>query len=223
MAALAAELAAGGINVDCAPTLDLRFADTHDAIGDRSFGRDPEMAAALGAIVCRTLLAAGIIPVVKHMPGLGRADLDSHDKLPEIAVSRERLEKADFLAFREILDKAFSEAVWGMVGHAVYKAVDEKLPASCSRKVIFDIIREKIGFNGLLLSDDLSMEALAQFGGAESRAEMVLRAGCDIALHCNGKINEMKAVAGRVQKMTNDAVMRYNRSAAWVIRNFENS
>lgn len=221
-AAMAAELVASGFNVDCAPVLDLRFPETHDDIGDRSFGRDPEMVAALGAIVCRTLLAAGIIPIVKHMPGLGRADMNSHKDLPFIDVALDRLEKADFMPFHEILNKTFSEAVWGMVSHAVYKAVDEQVPASCSRKVIWDTIRTHIGFDGLLLSDDLSMGALAQYGGPEARAELVLRAGCDIALHCNGKLDEMQAVAGRIGKMTNDAVIRYNRSAAWVRRNFKN-
>lgn len=221
-AAMAAELAAAGFNVNCAPVLDLRFPETHDDIGDRSFGRDPEMAAALGAIVCRTLLGAGIIPVVKHIPGLGRAEMNSHKDLPIIDVSLDRLERADFIPFREILSKAFSEAVWGMVSHAIYKAVDERLPASCSRKVIWDTIRANIGFDGLLLSDDLSMGALEQFGEPAARAELVLRAGCDIALHCNGKLDEMQEVVARIGKMTNEAVVRYNRSAAWVRRNFKN-
>lgn len=216
------ELNAVGINVDCAPVLDVRFPETHEAIGDRSFSSDPEMIAALGAIVCQSLLAGGVVPVIKHMPGLGRADLDTHKDLPAVAADLNDLKLYDFLPFQKLLARTFSEAVWGMVGHAIYKAVDERAPASCSRKVIDGIIRDHMGFNGLLLSDDLSMEALGQYGGPDARAEKVLRAGCDIALHCNGKLEEMEAVAARIGKMTNEAVMRYNRSVSWVRRNFRN-
>lgn len=221
MAALAAELANAGVNVNCAPVLDLRFPETHDDIGNRSFGRGPDMVAAMGAAVCRAFLSAGIVPVIKHLPGLGRADMNSHLDLPVIHAPLEELQRDDFAPFREIMGEPFSEAVWGMAGHAIYKAVDE-VPASCSRDVISDIIRKNIGFDGLLLSDDLSMGALAQYGGPEARAEMVLKAGCDIALHCNGKLDEMQAVARRIGKMTNDAVVRYNRSAAVVKWNFGN-
>lgn len=219
---MAVELNTAGINVDCTPVLDVRFPETHEAIGNRAFSSDPEMIAALGAIVCQSLLAGGVVPVIKHMPGLGRADMDTHKDLPVVAADIEDLELYDFLPFQKLLIRAFSEAVWGMVGHAIYKAVDERAPASCSRKVIDGIIRNYMGFSGLLLSDDLSMEALVRYGGPDARAEKVLRAGCDIALHCNGKLEEMEAVAARIGKMTNEAVMRYNRSASWVRRNFRN-
>ncbi|HEY8191345.1 MAG TPA: beta-N-acetylhexosaminidase [Alphaproteobacteria bacterium] len=222
MSSLATELADAGINVNCAPVLDVRFPETHPAIGDRAFGNAPEAVAALGAAVCETFLAAGVVPVVKHMPGLGRADLDTHKDLPAVTASLEDLEIVDFRPFRDMQTRAFSEAVWGMISHAIYNAVDERAPASCSRKVIRDIIRGAMGFDGLLLSDDLSMDALAQYGGVPERAEMVLRGGCDIALHCNGKLDEMQAMAARIGKMTNDAVIRYNRSASWVRRNFSN-
>lgn len=222
MAVLAAELADAGVNVNCAPVLDLRFPETHDDIGDRSFGPDPQDVAAMGARVCRAFLSAGVLPVIKHLPGLGRADLNTHKELPAVGAPLEALRQQDFVPFQEVLRQEFADAVWGMIGHAIYKAVDETTPASCSSRMILGIIREEIGFKGLLLSDDLSMGALGQFGGPEERAARVLKAGCDIALHCNGKIEEMRAVAARIEKMTNEAVMRYNKSASWMERNFRN-
>jgi len=218
-ASIAAELADAGISVNCAPVLDILYPETHDAIGDRAFSADPEMNAALGSAVCEAYLDAGIIPVMKHIPGQGRAAQDSHKDLPAVEASLEDMRQTDFLPFKRILSKAFSEAVWGMVSHIVYKALDDRAPASCSRKVIYDTIRKDIGFKGLLLSDDIGMGALESMGDAGIRAEKALRAGCDVVLHCNGKMDEMRQVAARAQKMTNEAVMRYNRSVAWVSRN----
>lgn len=217
--ALAAELAAHGITVNCAPVMDVQYPETHDSIGDRAFSSSPEMVAALAAITCRAFLDAGVIPVVKHMPGQGRAASDSHHTLPVVAAGLEDMRRTDFLPFREILKRAFSEAIWGMVSHVIYSAVDARTPASCSRRVIWDVIRQEIGFYGLLLSDDVCMDALGDLGGPEHRAEKVLRAGCDVALHCNGNLAEMQAVAGRTGPMTDKAVGRYNASVAWVGRN----
>ncbi|MCB9990871.1 MAG: beta-N-acetylhexosaminidase [Rhodospirillales bacterium] len=217
--AIAAELTEAGINVNCAPVMDVLYPETHEAIGNRAFSGDPEMVAALGATVCRKYLEGRIIPVIKHIPGQGRAALDSHKDLPVVGAPVSEMKKTDYLPFKEILTKAFSEAVWGMVSHVIYKDIDERAPASCSRRVIFDTIRKDIGFSGLLLSDDICMGALETMGGPEHRAEKVLRAGCDVALHCNGDLEEMQKVAKRAEKMTNDAVMRYNRSVSWLNRN----
>ena len=212
-----------GVNVNCAPVMDVLYPVTHDAIGDRAFSKDPEMVAALGGVVCEEHLKAGIIPVVKHMPGQGRAASDSHHDLPVIRESYKELKNSDLLPFKELLRKAYSEAVWGMVSHIVYFDIDSRAPASCSRKVIQETIRQEIGFNGLLLSDDLCMGALERMGDAASRADKALKAGCDVILHCNGNLSEMENVASRVEKMTSKAVMRYNRSVAWVKRNFKHA
>ena len=221
-AVLAAEIHAAGFNVNCAPVMDVLYPQTHEAIGDRAFSSDPEMVAALGALVCEQHLKAGVIPVVKHIPGQGRATLDSHAALPVVDATRDDMRMTDFVPFRELLTKAFSEAVWGMVSHIIYKDIDAQSPASCSRKVIWDTIRGDIGFDGLLLSDDICMGALDTIGDAGARADSALRAGCDVVLHCNGNLQEMKDVAARAQKMTNEAVMRYNRSVAWLNRNMTN-
>jgi beta-N-acetylhexosaminidase len=218
---LAGEIAGHGFNVNCAPVLDVRYPETHDAIGDRAFSQDPEVVAALGSAVCEAHLKKGVIPVIKHLPGQGRAESDSHKDLPVVAARKAVMKKSDYVPFRQILTRAFSEAVWGMVAHVVYKDIDAQAPSSCSRKVIHDVIRGEIGFDGLLLSDDIVMNALAKYGDAGQRAEKALRAGCDVVLHCNGDMAEMKSVAARAPKMSGDAVKRYNRSVAWVKRNFK--
>ncbi|MCB9989585.1 MAG: beta-N-acetylhexosaminidase [Rhodospirillales bacterium] len=216
--ALARELAENGVTVNCAPVMDVLFPETHDVIGDRAYDSDPEVVAALGSVVCAAFLEQGIIPIIKHLPGHGRACSDSHEDLPVVDASLEDLKNTDFKAFRDVMNKSFSEALWGMTAHVVYKAVDDRLPTSCSRKVIYDVIREDINFDGLLLSDDVSMGALGDCGDIGARTDMVLRAGCDIVLHCNGDMAEMKAVAANAEKMTKAAVMRYNRSVSWVKR-----
>ncbi len=221
-AQLAGELHDNGFNVNCAPVMDVLYPQTHDAIGDRAFAKDPEMVGALGATVCEEHLKKGVIPVVKHIPGQGRATSDSHKDLPVVDATLEELRKSDFVPFKALLSKAFSEAVWGMVSHIVYKDIDARAPASCSRRVIWDAIRQDIGFDGLLLSDDICMDALEDIGDAGARADKALRAGCDVVLHCNGDMQEMQSVAKRAQKMTNDAVMRYNRSVSWLKRNLAN-
>lgn len=221
-AAMATELYENGFNVNCTPVMDVLYPETHEAIGDRAFAKDPEMVAALGAVVCEEHLKAGLVPVVKHIPGQGRAMADSHEDLPVVEAAYAEMKQTDFVPFKEILTKAFSEAVWGMVSHIIYQDIDTRAPASCSRRVIWDTIRGDIGFDGLLLSDDICMGALESIGDTAARTEQALRAGCDVVLHCNGDMAEMEAIAARAQKMTNDAVMRYNRSVAWVNRNFTN-
>jgi beta-N-acetylhexosaminidase len=220
-AKMAGELSAHGFNVNCAPVLDVRYPTTHDAIGNRAFSSDPEVVAALGSTVCDAHLKKGVIPVIKHLPGQGRAASDSHKDLPVVEATRAEMKKSDFVPFRQLLTRAFSEAVWGMVAHVVYKDIDATAPSSCSRKVIHGVIRGDVGFTGLLLSDDIDMNALAMYGDAGARAEKALRAGCDVVLQCNGNLADMKSVAAKAPKMSADAVTRYNKSVAWVKRNFK--
>ncbi|QQG37366.1 MAG: beta-N-acetylhexosaminidase [Micavibrio aeruginosavorus] len=212
---IAGDLRSVGVNVNCAPVLDVLFPETHAVIGDRAFSSDPQVVAALGALACEFYARSGIIPVAKHIPGHGRAAADSHKNLPVVAAKQAELEQADFVPYRQLLTRDFSEAVWGMVAHVIYSDIDTKLPASCSRKVIWDTIRQDIGFKGFLVSDDIGMDALSAHGKPHRRAEDVLRGGCDAALHCSGKFDEIEDIAQRVQKMTNEAVKRYNRSISW--------
>lgn len=216
MRALADELSASWVNVNCAPVLDVLCEDTHEAIGDRAYGGDPALVGDMGAALCAAFLQRGVIPVMKHLPGQGRAASDSHHDLPVVHAPRAVLEDVDFAPFRAVLRKTWSEGVWGMVAHIVYPALDERAPASCSRRVIYDVIRGAIGFKGLLLSDDIGMGALEMMGAPALRAEKVLRAGCDIALHCDGNLQDMKNIAARVEKMTKEALLRYNHSVSWI-------
>jgi beta-N-acetylhexosaminidase len=185
---LAAELRDAGIDVNCIPSLDLNLPGAHDVIGDRAFSGEPELVARLGKVCIEACLSAGVMPVIKHIPGHGRALVDSHLSLPKVTASLEELKAADFEPFRLRVD-----APWGMTCHIVYTAVDPDRPATASPKVVQEVIRDYIGFGGLLLTDDLSMEALA--GDLGQRTAAAMAAGCDIALHCNGKTEEMLSVA----------------------------
>ena len=182
------ELAGLGISVDCAPVLDLQFEGASNVVGDRGFATDPELVARLGRAVCEGLLAAGITPVPKHVPGHGRALVDSHHALPEVEASLVVLRQTDFVPFLRLADMP-----WAMTSHVLYKAIDPERPATTSPLVINDIIRGEIGFKGVLVSDDLSMEALR--GDIADRTKRARAAGCDLALHCNGRLEEMRAVA----------------------------
>ncbi|WP_282608395.1 beta-N-acetylhexosaminidase [Pelagibius sp. Alg239-R121] len=195
---MAAELRDVGLNVNCIPSLDLALPGAHDVIGDRAFAADPVIAAQLGKVCMDACLSGGVMPVIKHIPGHGRAMVDSHLTLPVVTASLDELKAEDFEAFR-----LRAEAPWAMTGHVVYTAVDSDRPATASQKVVQEVIRDYIGFNGLLLSDDLSMEALE--GNLGQRAAAALAAGCDIALHCNGKPDEMQAVAANSQIMSQEA------------------
>ena len=198
---IAAELVDLGIDVDCVPLLDLQFPGAHDVIGDRSFGGDPGLVAELGGIVCETMLASGVIPIVKHIPGHGRARVDSHKALPVVGTAKAELEATDFRPFQ-----ALADAPWAMTAHVVYSALDAERPATTSPDIITDVIRGQIGFGGLLVSDDLSMEALK--GSLGERARAAIAAGCDIALHCNGKPEEMEQVAEALGPLTPAAAGR---------------
>lgn len=204
--ALGLMLRSVGINVDAVPLLDVRREGASDIIGDRALGTEPMQVAALGRAVLDGLASTGVLGIIKHMPGHGRALVDSHKELPIVTASAEELE-IDLEPFERL-----STAPLGMTAHVVYTAWDPEHPASLSSKVIQQIIRERIGFQGLLMSDDLGMEALR--GDFASRASGVVAAGCDIALHCSGKMDEMIAVASVVPTMSADSEDRLSRAMA---------
>ncbi len=199
------ELKELGIDVDCLPLLDVPVDGAHDVIGDRAFSKDPRAVADLGIAVCEGLLAEGVMPVVKHLPGHGRAFADSHLSLPMVSTALVDLERRDFEPFRQL-----ASAPWGMTAHLLYTAVDAEKPASLSKKVISDIIRGYIGFRGFLLCDDLSMKALK--GSFEERTVQALDAGCDAVLHCNGDRAEMEAVAAGIRPLSDKALERLARA-----------
>lgn len=199
---LADDLAPLGISVDCLPVLDLRVEGAHDIVGDRSYGADPERASVLGRAVCEGLMAGGVLPVIKHIPGHGRAMADSHHELPVVAADRKILDTRDFEPFRRL-----SEMPLAMTAHIVYQCIDPRLPATTSARVIGEIIRESIGFNGLLMTDDISMAALA--GTIFERTAAALAAGCDVVLHCNGDAGEMERAAAAARPLDGPGLRRY--------------
>ena len=190
-----------GITVDCAPILDVPVAGTSQAIGDRAYAAEPEEVAALGRAFADGLLAAGVLPVIKHMPGHGRATVDSHYELPVVEAGLADLETADFAPFRALADLPL-----GMSAHVIFTAIDPERPATQSASVIERIIRGAIGFDGLLMSDDLSMKALG--GEVGERVRLLFAAGCDMALHCNGEMAEMTAVADASPELTGAPLRR---------------
>ena len=208
---LAADVASIGCDVDCLPVLDIGFPETHAAIGDRTYAGQPEPVAALGRAAAEGLMAEGVMPVIKHMPGHGRATVDSHESLPRVGASRETLERTDFLPF-----KLLSDLPWGMTAHVLYEAIDPMAAMTVSAGGVKDVVRGHIGFDGLLLSDDLSMQALG--GTLGERAARALAAGCDIALHCNGRMDEMVEVAGHTGLMTRQAVRRFEDGRKYLAR-----
>lgn len=198
---IGAELRTLGINVDCAPVLDLRVAGAHDIIGDRAFSEDPAAIARLGRASCEGFLDAGVIPVVKHIPGHGRAHADSHESLPTVETPLDVLRRFDFAPF-----KALSDMPMAMTAHIVYTAADAARPATTSPSVIRSIIRGELGFDGLLMSDDICMKALA--GSLPERTAAVIAAGCDVVLHCNGDLAEMEAVAAAAPPLSESGSKR---------------
>jgi len=198
---LAHDLAALGINVDCVPVLDVPALDGHEIIGDRAYGLTPEEVATLGRAAAEGLIAGGVLPVIKHIPGHGRAKADSHLALPVVEASLDELDARDFAPF-----KVLSDMPMAMTAHVVYTAIDPKRPATTSRKAIRDVIRGTIGFEGLIMSDDLSMKALS--GDFAERTHASLAAGCDVVLHCNGDMAEMTAIAGAVKPLAGKAKAR---------------
>jgi beta-N-acetylhexosaminidase len=190
-----------GITADCAPVLDVPVPGAHDVIGDRAYSTQPSVVIELGRAVIAGFLDGGVLPVVKHIPGHGRARSDSHKDLPRVEAEREELSATDFVPFRSLND-----APMAMTAHVLYEALDPQRPATTSPKVIRDVVRGEIGFDGLLLSDDLSMAALD--GPLSVRAKAALFAGCDVVLHCNGRLDEMTEVAEEAKPLAGASARR---------------
>lgn len=218
------ELIQLGINVNCTPTLDLFFKEMHPVIGDRAFHEEPEIITSLGLSVLRGLEKAGVTGVIKHLPGHGRAHVDSHHALPHVLTSEEDLNNSDFLPFKAICNHIAYENLsypWGMTAHIVFEAIDSKMPATQSPLLIQKVIRDEIGFKGLLISDCLTMKALS--GTFQERAELSIEAGCDVVLHCSGKLEEMIDVIAGCPPLSADTLERLNASVAKVTSHTEES
>ncbi|MFC3615033.1 beta-N-acetylhexosaminidase [Lutimaribacter marinistellae] len=202
---IAHELHALGIDCNCAPMVDIARDDTHPFLANRCYGHDAETVATLGRAVADALIDGGVLPVVKHMPGHGRATMDSHHDLPHVHSDPEDLDDTDFLPFRALADLPM-----GMTAHLVYDRIDDA-PATISPRMI-DLIREQIGFDGLIMTDDLSMKALR--GSLDELSAGAIAAGCDVVLHCNGSLAERAAVAHAAGPMTADAQYRAEKALA---------
>jgi len=198
---IAHDLFSLGINVDCLPVLDVPVAGAHDIIGDRAFARDPHTVITLGRAQIQGLMEGGVLPVMKHIPGHGRAGADSHLALPRVSARSEELSASDFVTFRSL-----DQCPIAMTAHVVYESIDPQRPATTSPKVVRDVIRGEIGFEGLLMSDDLSMKALD--GALSVRAKQAQFAGCDLVLHCNGNMDEMRDVASEVKNLEGQSLKR---------------
>jgi beta-N-acetylhexosaminidase len=220
---LAQDLVDVGINVDCVPVLDVPQPGSHDIIGDRAYGMTPEQVALLGRAASQGLMDHGVLPVIKHIPGHGRAFADSHLELPVVDATRDELDRIDFPPFA-----ALSDIPMAMTAHVVYSAIDADAPCTLSAKVIGEVIRKQIGFDGLLMSDDLSMKALdASLPGAvgssanfqssmHARGVLALKAGCDMLLHCNGVMDEMVQVAKAAGALEGVAMKRAERALSFL-------
>lgn len=185
-----------GINVDCAPVLDILTAKTHQVIGDRAYGKNAEQVADLGRKVCEGLLSQNVFPVIKHIPGHGRGTSDSHLELPIVNASLAELRATDFITFQKLRDQKFA-----MTAHILYTAID-KINCATNSPTAIKMIREEIGFENILMSDDISMKALK--GSFFDKSQAILKAGCDIVLHCNGKMDEMLEINSALPKLNDE-------------------
>jgi beta-N-acetylhexosaminidase len=204
---IAADLAVLGIDVDCLPIADVPVAGADPVVGDRAYGTAPAKVAAIAGAVAAGLAEGGVLPVLKHIPGHGRATADSHARLPVVNADRAALEATDFAAFR-----ALAALPMAMTAHVVFTAIDPIAPATVSATIVQDVIRDSIGFKGLLMSDDISMGALS--GSVAERTRAAIAAGCDVVLHCNGEIDEMRAVAAAAPELTGEAKRRADAALA---------
>ena len=204
---IAADLIETGVTVDCLPLADVPVAGADAVIGDRAYGTEPGKVAAIARAVTEGLEQGGILPVLKHIPGHGRATADTHLKLPVVDTSKAELERTDFAAFQPLADLPMA-----MTAHVVFSALDPAHPATTSATIIEQVIRGVIGFQGLLMSDDVSMNALA--GSIAERTRAVFAAGCDMVLHCNGKLDEMREVARETPQLSGKALQRAKRALA---------
>jgi beta-N-acetylhexosaminidase len=198
---MAEDLMEIGITADCLPVLDVPQAGAHDVIGNRAYSLNVEHVMALARAHTAGLMDGGVLPVMKHIPGHGRSEVDSHQSLPVVNAKRQELEQVDFPPFA-----AFADAPMAMTAHVIYSAIDKTAPATLSRKIIKSVIREQIGFRGLLITDDLSMKALS--GSFEEKCTKALKAGCDMLLHCNGVLSEMREVAASAGELKGKAMRR---------------
>lgn len=204
---IAADLADLGITVDCLPLADVPVPGADAVIGNRAYGTEPGKVAAIARAVTEGLEQGGVLPVLKHIPGHGRATADTHFKLPTVDTPRDELERTDFAAFKPLADLPMA-----MTAHVVFSAVDPAHPATTSATMIAQVIRGVIGFQGLLMSDDVSMNALS--GNIAERTRAIFAAGCDVALHCNGNIEEMREVAGQTPELSGKGLERANAALA---------
>src|SRR5450631_540068 len=204
---MAADLTELGITVDCLPLADVPVADADAVIGNRAYGTEPAKVAAIARAVTEGLEQGGILPVLKHIPGHGRATADTHFRLPVVDTPRAELERTDFAAFQPLADLPMA-----MTAHVVFSALDPAQPATTSATIIREVIRGVIGFQGLLMSDDVSMNALA--GSIAERTRAIVNAGCDMVLHCNGKLEEMRAVGREAPELSGEALARAGRALA---------
>jgi beta-N-acetylhexosaminidase len=204
---IAADLIALGVTVDCLPLADVPVPEADAVIGNRAYGTEPAKVAAIARAVTDGLEQGGVLPVLKHIPGHGRATADTHFKLPVVDTSKAELERVDFAAFRPLADLPMA-----MTAHVVFSALDAAQPATTSATIITQVIRGSIGFQGLLMSDDVSMNALA--GSIAERTRAIVTAGCDMVLHCNGKLDEMRAVAAETPLLAGQALVRANAALA---------
>jgi len=204
---IAADLIDLGITVDCLPLADVPVAGADAVIGNRAYGTDPGKVAAIARAVTTGLEQGGVLPILKHIPGHGRATADSHFRLPTVDTPRDELERTDFAAFRPLSDLPMA-----MTAHVVFSAIDPVHPATTSATIIAQVIRGGIGFQGLLMSDDVSMNALA--GSLAERTRAIVEAGCDMILHCNGKLDEMRDVARETPELAGEALQRATQALA---------
>jgi beta-N-acetylhexosaminidase len=204
---IADDLLQAAVTVDCLPLADVPIPGADAVIGDRAYGMDPAKVAAIARAVTEGLEQGGILPVLKHIPGHGRATADTHFRLPVVDSSRSELEATDFAAFRLLADLPMA-----MTAHVVFSAIDPAHPATTSATMIEQVIRGSIGFQGLLMSDDVSMNALA--GSIAERTRAIFSAGCDVVLHCNGKLEEMRDVADQSPELSGQALRRASQALA---------
>jgi beta-N-acetylhexosaminidase len=204
---IAADLFELGVTVDCLPLADVPVAGADAVIGNRAYGTEPAKVAAIARAVTEGLEQGGILPVLKHIPGHGRATADTHFRLPVVDTAKAELERTDFAAFRPL-----AELPMAMTAHVVFSALDPAHPATTSATIIEQVIRGVIGFQGLLMSDDVSMNALA--GSIAERTRAIVTAGCDMVLHCNGKLDEMREVARQTPELSGKALDRARRALA---------
>jgi len=208
------DLARFGITADCLPVLDVPIEGANDVIGTRAYGKDPKTVTELGRAAAEGLMSGGVLPVMKHIPGHGRAFADTHLELPTVDTPLEELRAHDFAPF-----KALNHLPMAMTAHVVYSAIDPDHPATTSAKVIEQVVRGEIGFDGLLVSDDTSMKALS--GDFPEKAERILAAGCDLVLHCNGVMEEMRGIVSRTGPLRGRALERANRAMQSIHRGDE--